>query len=162
MTSRKVLKKKRHCFEFSWGAPRWSIPSKKDFACQVEINFKQPVHVQTTDTQTDSVLPASSSEVSGIKQDCELALHADKLHDFLVNFTSSEEQDARKCDSLTEKVIENRTIHKVESVFENKNHKLNKLTSKNLSIKTSSFFISTSEVMRGAVSKSKCSGCGNS
>ena len=62
MTSRKVLKKKRHCLEFS--KERWSIPSIKNFACQVEINFKQPVHVQTTATQTDSVLPAPSSEVS--------------------------------------------------------------------------------------------------
>ena len=43
MTSRKVLKRKRHCLEFS--EERWSIPSKKDFACQVEKNFKQPVHV---------------------------------------------------------------------------------------------------------------------
>ena len=33
--------------------PPWSIPSKKGFASQVEIDFKQPVHVQTTDTQTD-------------------------------------------------------------------------------------------------------------
>ena len=41
-----------------------------------------------------------------------------------------------------------------------KNHKLDKLTSKNLSIKPSSFLISTSEVMRDAVSGSKCSGCG--
>ena len=47
-------------------------------------------------------------------------------------------------------------------MFESKNHKLDKLTDKNLSIKTSSFFISTSEVMRGAVSKSKCRGCGKS
>ena len=58
----------------------------------------------------------------------------DKLHDFCVNFTSAEEQDARKCGSLTEKVIENRTIHKIESVFESNNHKLDKLTSKNLSL----------------------------
>ena len=76
---------------------RWSIPSKKDFACQVEINFKEPVHVQTTATPTDSVLPTPSSEVSGVKQYCEFAPHADKLHDFRVNFTSSEEQNARKC-----------------------------------------------------------------
>ena len=40
MTSRKVIKKKRHCLEFS--KERWSIPSKKDFACQVATNFKQP------------------------------------------------------------------------------------------------------------------------
>ena len=132
MTSRKVLKKKRHCLEFS--KERWSIPSKKDFACQVENNFKQPVHVQTTATQTDLVLPAPSSEVSGINQDGGFALHTDKLHDFCVNFTSAEEQDARKCGSLTEKFIENRAIHKVVSVFESKNHKLDKLTSKNLSL----------------------------
>ena len=158
MTSRKVLKKKRHCLEFS--KERWSIPSKRpDFACDVEINFKQPVYVQTTATQTDSVLTASSSEVSGFYQDCVLALHADKLH---VNFTSSEGQDARQCDRLTEKVIKNRTIHKEESVFGSKNHKLDKLTSKNLSIRPSSFLISTSEVMRDAVSESKCSGCGKS
>ena len=74
---------------------------------------------------------------SGVKQDCEFALHTDKLHYFRVNFTSSEEQDARKCSSLTEKVIKNRTIRKVESVFESKNQKLVKLTSKNLSIKPS-------------------------
>ena len=80
MTSRKVLNRKRHCLEIS--KERWSIPSIKDFACQLEINFKQPVHVQTSATQTDSVLPAPSSEVSGIKQDCEFALHADILHDF--------------------------------------------------------------------------------
>ena len=66
-----------------------------------------------------------------------------------------EEQDTRKRGSLTEKVFENRTIHKVESVFESKNHKPDKLTSKNLSIKASSFFISTSKVMRDAVSESK-------
>ena len=132
MTSRKVLKKKRHCLEFS--KERWSIPSKKDFACQVENNFKQPVHVQTTATQTDLVLPTPSSEVSGINQDGGFALHTDKLHDFCVNFTSAEEQDARKCGSLTEKFIENRAIHKVVSVFESKNHKLDKLTSKNLSL----------------------------
>ena len=41
-------------------------------------------------------------------------------------------------------------------------HKLDELTSKNLSIKPSSFFISTFEVMRDAVSESKCSGCGKS
>ena len=77
---------------------------------------------------------------------------------FHVNFASSEEQDARKCGILnTEKVIENRTIHKVEFVFESKNHKLDKSTSKNLSIRPSSFLISTSEVMRDAVSESKCS-----
>ena len=147
MTRRKVhvLKRKRHCLEFS--QERWSIPWKKDFACQVEINFKQPVHVQTTVTQTDSVLPAPSSEVRT------------NYMNFRVNFASSEEQqDARKCGILnTEKVIENRTIHKVEFVFESKNHKLDKLTSKNLSIKPSSFLISTSEVMRDAVSESKCS-----
>ena len=135
MTSRKVLKRKRHCLEFS--EERWSIPSKKDFACQVEMNFRQTVHVQTTATQTDSVLPTPSSEVSSVKQDCEFALHTDKLHDFRVNFTNSEEQDATKCGSLTEKVMKNRTIQKVESVFESKNHKLDKLTSKNLSIKPS-------------------------
>ena len=50
---------------------RWSIPSKKDFSCQVKISFKQPVYVQTAATQTDSVLPAPLSEVSGIKEDCE-------------------------------------------------------------------------------------------
>ena len=77
MTRRKVLKRKRHCLEFS--RERWCIPSKKDFACQVEINFKQPVHVQTTVTQTGSVLPVPSSEVSGVKQDCELALLEDKF-----------------------------------------------------------------------------------
>ena len=101
MTRRKVhvLKRKRHCLEFS--QERWSIPSKKDFACQVEINFKQPVHVQTTVTQTYSVLPAPSSEVRT------------NYMNFHVNFASSEEQDARKCGILdTEKVIENRTIHK--------------------------------------------------
>ena len=47
-------------------------------------------------------------------------------------------------------------------MFESKNHKLDKLKSKNLSIRPSSFFISTSEVMRDAVSESKCSGCGKS
>ena len=161
MTGRKVLKKKRHCLEIS--NARWSIPSKKDFACQVEISFKQPVHVQTTATQTDAVLPAPSSEVSaGAKQDGELALHADKLHDFCVNFTSSEVQEATKCGSLTEKVTENRTIHKVESVFASKSHKLDALTSKKLSIKPSSFLISTSEVMQDAVSGSNCNGCGKS
>ena len=36
------------------------------------------------------LLPASSSEVSGVRQNCEFALHAD----FCVNFTSSEEQEA--------------------------------------------------------------------
>ena len=51
----------RHCLEIS--KARWSIPSKKDFACQVEISFKQPAHAQTIATQTDSVLPAPSSEV---------------------------------------------------------------------------------------------------
>ena len=35
-------------------------------------------------------LPARSSEVSGVKQNCEFALHAD----FCVNFTNYEEQDA--------------------------------------------------------------------
>ena len=84
MTSRKVLKRKRHCLEFS--EERWSIPSKKDFACQVEMNFRQTVHVQTTATQTDSVLPTPSFEVSSVKQDCEFALHTDKLHDFRVKF----------------------------------------------------------------------------
>ena len=49
MTSRKVLNRKRHCLEIS--KERWSIPSIKDFACQLEINFKQPVHVQTSATQ---------------------------------------------------------------------------------------------------------------
>ena len=77
MTGRKVLKRKRHCLEIS--KARWSIPSKKDFVCQVEISFKQPAHVQTIATQTDPVLPAPSSEVSGVKQDGELALHADKV-----------------------------------------------------------------------------------
>ena len=99
---------------------RWSIPSKKDFACQVEIGFKQPAHVQTIATQTDSVLPAPSSEVSGVKQDGELALHADKLLDFCVNFTSSEVQEDTKCGSLAEKVTENGTIHKVECVCKQK------------------------------------------
>ena len=61
-----------------------------------------------------------------------------------------------------QKVTENGTIHKVESVFASKSHKLDELTSKNLSIKPSSFLISTSEVMRDAVSESKCSGCGKS
>ena len=42
MTNRKVLKGKRHCLEFS--KERWSIPSKNDFACPVEIDFKQPVN----------------------------------------------------------------------------------------------------------------------
>ncbi|CAH3163055.1 unnamed protein product, partial [Porites lobata] len=92
---------------------RWSIPSKKDFACQVEISFKQPAH-------TDSVLPAPSSKVSGVKQDGELALHADKLLDFCVNFTSADVQEATKCGSLAKKVTENGTIHKVESVFASK------------------------------------------
>ena len=160
MTGRKVLKRKRHCLEIS--KARWSIPSKKDFACQVEISFKQPAHAQTIATQTDSVLPAPSSEVSGVKQDGELALHADKLLDFCVNFTSADVQEATKCGSLAEKVTENGTIHKVESVFASKSHKLDELTSKNLSIKPSSFLISTSEVMRDAVSESKCSGCGKS
>ena len=118
MTGRKVLKRKRHCLEIS--KARWSIPSKKDFACQVELSFKQPAHVQTIATQTiatqtDPVLPAPSSEVSGVKQDGELALHADKLLDFCVNFSSSEVQEATKCDSLAEKVTENGTIHKVET-----------------------------------------------
>ena len=71
-------------------------------------------------------------------------------------------QEATKCGSLAEKVTENGTIHKVESVFASKSHKLDELTSKNLSIKPSSFLISTSEVMRDAVSESKCSGCGKS
>ena len=118
MTGRKVLKRKRHCLEIS--KARWSIPSKKDFACQVEISFKQPAHAQTIATQTDSVLPAPSSEVSGVKQDGELALHADKLLDFCVNFTSSEVQEATKCGSLAEKVTENGTIHKVECVCKQK------------------------------------------
>ena len=92
-------------------------------------------HVQTIATQTDSVLPAPSSEVSGVKQDGELALHADKfILDFCVNFTSADVQEATKCGSLAEKVTENGTIHKVESVFASKSHKLNELTSKNLSI----------------------------
>ena len=87
--------------------------------------------------QTNPVLPAPSSEVSGVKQDGELALHADKLLDFCVNFTSSEVQEDTKCGSLVEKVTENGTIHKVESVFARKSHKLDELTSKNLSINTS-------------------------
>ena len=91
-------------------------------------------HVQTIATQTDSVLPAPSSKVSGVKQDGELTLHADKLLDFCVNFTSADVQEATKCGSLAEKVTENGTIHKVESVFASKSHKLNELTSKNLSI----------------------------
>ena len=91
-------------------------------------------HVQTIATQADSVLPAPSSEVSGVKQDGKLALHADKLLDFCVNFTSADVQEATKCGSLAEKVTENETIHKVESVFASKSHKLNELTSKNLSI----------------------------
>ena len=86
----------------------------------------------------------------------------DKLLDFCVNFTSADVQEATKCGSLAEKVTENGTIHKVESVFASKSHKLDELTSKNLSIKPSSFLISTSEVMRDAVSESKCSGCGKS
>ena len=118
MTGRKVLKRKRHCLEIS--KVHWSIPSKKDFACQVEIGFKQPTYVQTIATQTDSVLPAPSFKLSGVKQDGELALHTDKLLDFCVNFTSSEVQEATKCGSLGEKVTENGTIHKVESVCASK------------------------------------------
>ena len=37
MTSRKVLNRKRHCLEIS--KERWSIPSIKDFACQLEIKL---------------------------------------------------------------------------------------------------------------------------
>ena len=135
MTGREVLKRKRHCLEIS--KARWSIRSKKDFACQVEISFNQPAHVQTIATQTNPVLPAPSSEVSGIKQDGELTLHADKLLDFCVNFTTSEVQEDTKCGSIVEKVTENGTIHKVESVFARKSHKLDELTSENLSINTS-------------------------
>ena len=131
MTGREVLKRKRYCLEIS--KARWSIRSKKDFACQVGISFKQPAHAQTIATQTDFVLPAPSSEVSGVKQDRQLTLHADKLLDFCVNFTSSEVQEDTKCGSLVEKVTENGTIHKVESVFASKSHKLDELTSKNLS-----------------------------
>ena len=63
---------------------------------------------------------------------------------------------------LPRRLLKNRTIHKVKNVFESKNHRLDELTSKNLSTKPSSFLISTCQVMRDAVSESKCRGCGKS
>ena len=64
--------------------------------------------------------------------------------------------------ALPKSLLKTEQFIKVESVFASKSHKRDELTSKNLSIKPSSFFISTSEVMRDAVSESKCTGCGKS
>ena len=57
---------------------------------------------------------------------------------------------------------ENETIPKVDGFFKGKGHQLEDLTSKSLCIKPSSFVISTSDLMRDAVSESKCGGCGKS
>ena len=62
-------------------------------------------HVQTIATQTDSVLPAPSSEVSDVKQDGELALHANKLLDFCVNFTSADVQEAINVAALPKRLL---------------------------------------------------------
>ena len=111
MTGRELLKRKRHCLEISKG--RWSIRSKKDFACQVEISFNPLMSKLSPRRLTQFYLLLKSF------------------------FTSSEVQEDTKCGSLVEKVTENGTIHKVESVFARRSHKLDELTSKNLSINTS-------------------------
>ena len=80
-----------------------------------------------------------------------------------VNFTSSERRESTKCGSLNEKIIkETEQFLEWRVCLKRKNHKLDELTSKNLSTKPSSFLISTSQVMWDAVSESKCSGCGKS
>ena len=80
-----------------------------------------------------------------------------------VNFTSSERRESTKCGSLKEKIIkETEQFLEWRVCLKRKNHKLDELTSKNLSTKPSSFLISTSQVMWDAVSESKCSGCGKS
>ena len=103
MTGRKVLKRKRHCLEIS--KARWSIPSKKDFACLVEISYNNPLMSKLLPRRLTQVYLLPSSEVSGVKQDGELALHADKLLDFCVNFTSAEVEEATKCGSLAKRLL---------------------------------------------------------
>ena len=108
MTSRKVLRRKIHSLEFS--KERWSIMSKKDFACHVEINFKQSLHVQTTATQTDSVFTCSVVWSKWCKAKLRIRSPCGLLCQFYQLWRA---RCYRKCGSLIEKFIENRTIHKV-------------------------------------------------
>ena len=94
MTGRELLKRKRHCLEIS--KARWSIRSKKDFACQVEISFNPLMSKLSPRRLTQFYLLLKSF------------------------FTSSEVQEDTKCGSLIGKVTENGTIHKVESVCKEK------------------------------------------
>ena len=76
--------------------------------------------------------------------------------------TALKSKNLQNVAALPRRLLKNRTISKVKSVFESKNNKLDELTSKNFSTKPLSFLISTSQVKRDAVSESKCSGCGKS
>ena len=84
--------------------------------------------------QTDSVLPAPSSEVSGVKQNCELTFRADNYVSSVSIVLALKCKKLQNVAALSKRLI---IIHKVESVFESKSHQVDELTSKNLSIKPS-------------------------
>ena len=154
-------------------------PGKKDVGCQVKICYTKSSPSKITEnvsTQTEisfavssqSTLPEQVNTV--MYRTCELS--PQKLHDFCVNFTNNK-QDKRntehgKDDNAHETIHkvehgkdgnEHETVRKVDGFFEGKGHQLEDLTSESLCIKPSLFVISTSDVMRDAVSESKCGGC---
>ena len=123
---------------------------------------------------SQSALPEQVN-IAAVHETCELS--PQKLHDFSVNFAKHNKQDDTsntehgKEDSAHETIrkvehgkndSEHETSRKVDGYFKGKGHQLEDLTSKSLCIKPPSFVISTSLVMRDAVSESKCGGCGKS
>ena len=86
--------------------------------------------------QTDSVLPAPSLEVSGVKQDCKLTFRANNYMNSVSILLALKGKKLQNEAALSRRLM---IIHIVESVFESKCHQVDELTSKNLSIKPSLF-----------------------
>ena len=87
--------------------------------------------------QTDSVSPAPSLEVSGVKQDCELTFRANSYMNSVSILLALKGKKLQNEAALSRRLM---IIHIVESVFESKCHQVDELTSKNLSIKPSLFW----------------------
>ena len=67
--------------------------------------------------QTDSVLPAPSSEVSSVKQDCELIFRADNYMNSMSILLALKGKKLQNEAALSRRLM---IIHIVESVFESK------------------------------------------
>ena len=181
MAGRKIAKRKRHCLEIC--NLKWSKPGKKDVGCQVKIYSAESSPSKITEsvgTQTE-ISFALSSQSTLPEQVNTAAMYEtrefspQRLHDFCVNFTNNK-QDTRNTEhgkdndahetvrkaEHSEDDGEHKTVRKVDGFFKSKDHQLEDLTSKSLCIKPSSLVISTSDVMRDAVSESKCGRCGKS